>query len=90
MPRPSVVIDSAYYTQAEAQRLIGRVFENQVEFAGVPKGTRGKVVAIDRVREGWDVVVEWNMPGYRKPSGQGLRDWFTREEMARFMRPVSA
>ena len=90
MPRPSSVVanentDSAYYTQAEAQRLIGRVFENQIEFARVPKGTRGTVVEIDRMGDGWDVVVEWDLP-IRMPSGQGLRDWFTREEMDRFMR----
>ncbi len=64
----------------------------------MPKGTRGTVVAINNLGDGWDLVtlapavtpvlgVEWDLP-IRMPSGQGLRDWFTREEMEHFMQRV--
>ncbi len=79
--------NSTNYTQAEARRLVGQVFESQVEFSRVPKGTRGKVVEIDQMGDGWDLVIEWGLP-IRMPSGQGLHDWFSREEMERFMQRV--
>jgi hypothetical protein len=68
-----------HYTQAEAQQLVGQTFESVIEFSRVPKGTRGKVVAIDYMGDGYDLVVEWELgPSAARPNGQGLRDWFTR------------
>jgi hypothetical protein len=77
----------ARFTYAEAKALVGKTFESLIEFSGVPQGTRGEVVDIDHMGDGWDVVIEWQLD-YRLPSGQGLRDWFTREEIKRFMREV--
>jgi hypothetical protein len=60
-------INATPYTQAEAKEFVGKVFESQtpasaitagadVEFSGVPKGTKGKVVAIDKMGDGYDLV----------------------------------
>jgi len=79
-----------HYTARAARALIGKTFESLIEFSGVPQGTRGKVVGADDAGLGhWDVVIEWDMPDHTKPSGQGLRDWFAQDEMARFMRAVA-
>ncbi len=84
-------INSTPYTRAAAQRLVGQTFKSLIEFSGVPKGTNGKVVAIDQVGDGWDLVIEWDLgPSAVRPNGLGLSDWFTREEMEHFMQQVSA
>jgi hypothetical protein len=59
----------------------------------VPKGTTGRVVAADPVDDGWDVVIEWDLPP--RPFGTGrrpLRDWFVKSEYEQYLReaPVSA
>lgn len=95
---------SEHFTQAEASALIGKTFESVVEFSGVPKGTRGQVIAADAGGLGhWDVVIEWDLP--KRPSnhyevlhegervlviqtGKPLRDWFDKMELAQFMRVV--
>jgi hypothetical protein len=79
-----------HYAARAARALIGKPFESLIEFSGVPQGTRGKVVGAGDVGLGhWDVVIEWDLPGHTKPNGQGLRDWFAQDEMARFMREVT-
>ncbi len=83
--------NSTNYTQGEARQLVGQTFQSLIEFSGVPKGTNGKVAAIDQMGDGYDLVIEWDLgPSAIRPNGQGMRDWFTREEMERFMRPVTA
>jgi len=78
-----------HYTEAEAKSLIGSRWKSKIEFSNVPVGTVGQVVAADREGLGhWDVVVEWEMD-YQRPSGQGLRDWFSRDEIERFMQRVT-
>jgi hypothetical protein len=77
------------FTKAEAHALIGKTFESLVEFSGVPKGTRGKVVAADKQGLGhWDVVIEWELPDDAAGRSRRLRDWFSHDEMQRFMREV--
>jgi len=91
-----------HYTEREARALVGKTFESLVEFSGVPQGARGKVVDADNAGLGhWDVVIEWDTrrpaPKARAleiegehalfvQTGKPLRDWFTKDEMARFMR----
>ncbi len=72
------------FTQREAAALVGKMFESLVEFSGVPKGTRGKAIKADRLGDGFDVVIEWNLGPRTKP----LCDWFTRDELQRFMQEV--
>ena len=60
-----------YFNQAEAEGTISRHIRTQVEFNGVPAGTRGHVVSVDRASgEGNDagelvpayhVAVQWHM-----------------------------
>ena len=50
------------FTREEAQAKLGRQIRNPREFSGVPKWTRGTVVEIDKVGNGYDLVVEWDMP----------------------------
>ena len=72
-----------HFTKAEATALVGKRFTHQRESSGIPEGTTGKVIAIDKESLGhWDVIVEWDLPRAR------LSDLFTKEEMERYMREV--
>lgn len=91
-----------HFTESEARALVGKTFTAAIEFAQVPQGTRGRVVAADHGGLGhWDIVIEWELPR-RAPSsrtvelegeqvtivdtGKPIRDWFTKDETARYLR----
>jgi hypothetical protein len=69
------------FTESEAKDKIDRSIRSLVEFSGVPKGTVGKVVQIDELAGGYDIVVEWFLPGRGKP----LRDWFSKDEFEKYL-----
>ncbi len=82
-------MDHADYSRDEAHKLIGTSFENLVEFAGVPRGSRGKVVEVDTSGDHWNVAVEWERPKSSPGNGGApLRSWFSQEEVKRFLKPV--
>jgi hypothetical protein len=60
--------------------LIGGRIETIQKYAGVPKGTEGKVV---RIENGTDIVIEWNLP-----QQQPFIDWFTHDEYNKYFREV--
>lgn len=64
------------FTAKEASEKIGRRVKALAEFAGVPIGTTGEVVAADEAPGGYDVAVEWDLPGRARP----LQDWVTKDE----------
>jgi hypothetical protein len=71
-----------HFTQEEAEGKVGRAIESLVPFSGVPRGTTGKVVAASgELSDGWDVVIEWDLPhrlfGMQR---RALRDWFVKSE----------
>jgi hypothetical protein len=88
------------FTQAEAEAKVGKTVRSLAQFSGVPKGTTGRVVAADDLGQGFDAVIEWNIP-QPPPSaleteiagtpvtiinaGQPLRDWFTKEEYQKYL-----
>ena len=91
------------FMQDEAKSKLDKTIRSLVEFAGVPKGTTGRVVAIDYLRDGWDVVIEWNLPKPARSAmmseiagapvlivntGKPLRDWFTREEYEKYLEEI--
>ncbi len=75
------------YTKKRAHKLIGRTFESRVEFPGVPRGSRGKVVEVDESGDHWNIAIEWERPkGSQGNGGAPLRSWFTHEEVQRFLK----
>ena len=79
-------MDHDDYTREGARKLIGRTFESLVEFVGVPRGSRGKVVEVDASGDHWNIAIEWERPkGNGGNGGAPLRSWFTHEEVQRFL-----
>jgi hypothetical protein len=79
-----------HFTQEEAKSKVGRTIESLVPFSGVPRGTTGKVVAASgEMSDGWDVVIEWDLPcrlfGVHH---RALRDWFIRSEYYEYLREI--
>jgi hypothetical protein len=64
------------FTAEEAGEKVGRRVKSVAEFAGVPKGTTGRVVGAEEAPGGFDVEVEWEQPDRLRP----LRDWVTKDE----------
>jgi hypothetical protein len=67
-----------HFTKEEAEEKIGERVESLVEFSGVPRGTTGRVVRADLAEKGYDLAIEWDLPGrsfatVKRP----LTDWFT-------------
>lgn len=91
------------FMKDEAESKVGKTVRSLVDFAGVPKGTTGRVVEIGYLADGWDVVIEWDLPR-PEPSaaigkiagepvlvvhtGRPLRDWFTKQEYEEFLEEV--
>ena len=71
-----------YFTRQEAFDKIGVDVEYLVEFADVPKGTKGKVTrAFQRDWDSWAIAVEWEL-SEAKPR------WFTKDEFRKFLREI--
>jgi hypothetical protein len=63
------------FTRAEAQAKVGTRVRTRVAFAGVPQGAIGTIIGADRVIDGYDVEVAWEV-GRRTP----WVDWVTKAE----------
>jgi hypothetical protein len=77
------------FTEAEARAKVGKRIRTRVEFSGVPKGTTGRVVVADAMREGFDVAIEWELPS--RPFGtqrRRLRDWFDKFEFEKHLEEI--
>ncbi len=70
------------YTQPEAEALMDRVFETQTTLGGVPKRTRGRVVATIDAGDHWNVLIEWELPHL------SARSWYDKFDVQSSMRPV--
>ena len=70
------------FDHVAAQTKIGRPVRTTVEFSGVPRGTRGRVIRADRANGGYTLGIEWDLPERRATP---LVDWFTRGEYERFL-----
>jgi hypothetical protein len=69
------------FTRREAEALVGRRVRSLADYAYLPTGTTGCVVAFEEVGpEEFELVVEWD--GSRRVA---LRDWFTHTEFDRFL-----
>ena len=67
------------------QGKVGRRIRTNIAWAGVPRGTEGKVIGLD----GSLLMVEWKLPG--KLNGtlvKPLVDWFTQEEYEKYLEDV--
>jgi hypothetical protein len=93
-------MDRLRFTEAEAQAKVGKVVHSLVEFSGVPKGSTGRVIKIDDLGDGWDVVIQWDLlqpppsvlqgkiagaPVVIVDAGNPLQDWFTRDEYEKYL-----
>lgn len=84
-----VFVEHGDYSREEAHRLLGTSFESLIEFAGVPRGSRGKVVEVDASGDHWNIAIEWERPkGSLGNGGAPLRSWFTQKEVKQFLGPV--
>jgi hypothetical protein len=64
------------FTRAEAQAKVGTRVRSRVAFAGVSQSAIGTITGADRVIDGYDVEVAWEMPGRCTP----WVDWLTKAE----------
>lgn len=63
------------FTVQEAQQKLHHQVRSRVEFAGIPRGTTGRVVELHEFATGqFDVVIEWDKDFNNKP----LRDRFAK------------
>ena len=70
------------FTKGEVESLRGRLVRLAVGFTDVPEGTTGRVVEADEIEPGgYELVVEWDLPG--RPKRQ--HDWFTKGEFGRLL-----
>ncbi|HZQ07857.1 MAG TPA: hypothetical protein VFD70_14835 [Anaerolineae bacterium] len=76
---------SEAYTESEARGLVGKAFENVVNFSLIPKGTQGNIVDSATRKDGSAVVVvQWRIPNRSHPH----TSWFTKAEVQRLGRIV--
>lgn len=78
-----------YFSREQAERELDKRVRTLVPLPGVPKGTMGRVVRVQKVgvTDNYDVVIEWDLP--REGSGVRAlpqRDWLTRGEYEGFLR----
>ena len=87
------------FSESEAQAKVGKTVRSLVEFASIPKSTTGCVINKDFAGDGWEIVIEWNLPPPVAPQRQGkinesvavvitgnpLRNWFTRDEYEKYL-----
>lgn len=75
------------FCHQEAFSKIGKVVVSLREFSGVPEGTKGEVIGVDKLGklpEEWDVKIQWELPGRFNP----LVDWFTKGEYEIYLKEV--
>jgi len=73
-----------YFSQEEAEILVGRHIENLRAFSGVPAGTEGIVRRASSTSQGFTVAIEWQLARQGKP----LLDWFSRDEYRRYLKEI--
>lgn len=90
----------ANFTKEEAKAKVGKRILTQREWAGVPKGSLGKVVKADYMgkrkpafgdfQDVWDVVIEWELrePPFAERKRK-IRDWFQKREYEQYLEEVS-
>ncbi len=84
------MIKHCYFDVPTGLSKIGKKIQTLVEFAGVPRGTTGRVIKSDAVNHSllrgtdsklYDLAIEWDLNDRCKP----LVDWFTKDEYERFL-----
>ena len=90
MESERTMIKQCYFDKPSALSKVGKRIQSLVEFAGVPRGTTGRVIKSDAVNhsllrgtdsEFYDLAIEWDLHDRCKP----LVDWFTKDEYERFL-----
>jgi hypothetical protein len=89
-----------YFTQAEAEALMGMRIRTLVAWSGVPQDTTGEVVSADEGARGWTVAMQWDLSTeplrievgqvegatfVMVSGGKPLVDWFTKDEYERYL-----
>ncbi|HKV34290.1 MAG TPA: hypothetical protein VJP89_08220 [Pyrinomonadaceae bacterium] len=70
------------FTVQEAMQKLHHQVRSRVEFAGIPRGTKGRVVELHELTQGqFDVVIEWDKDFNNKP----LRDRFAKNTYERLL-----
>ncbi len=70
------------FTEKEAKKLIGKLFETRAPFSGVPMRTKGLVTEAINSEDHWNVTIEWVLAG--KP----VKGWYSKHELQMYMNPV--
>lgn len=70
----------AHFSRNQARRLVGRSVRCTARYSYLPRGTFGKIVEATAVDGGYDLVVEWWVPGRGE-----FRDWFSPAELEDFL-----
>jgi hypothetical protein len=89
--------DKQHFTKAEAEALVGKRVLTLAAWSGVPQGTPGRVISAvlaGRMRDRYDVAIQWDLPTPRLQGRSGraeepLRvlyagnsrvDWMTKDD----------
>jgi hypothetical protein len=73
-----------YFTQVEAEALVGSEVKTRKAWPGVPEGTSGTVVSADPSTYGWTVGIRWHLSTDLSMPTLEV-DWFTRHEFQLWM-----
>ncbi len=68
------------YTQPEAEALLDQVFETETTLLGIPRRTRGRVIATIDAGDHWNVLIEWELPHLNAQS------WYDKFDVQNSMR----
>ncbi|MBI1805084.1 MAG: hypothetical protein HY033_10280 [Ignavibacteriae bacterium] len=85
-----MMIKQCYFDKPTALSKVGKKIQSLVEFAGVPRGTTGRVMKADAVNHSllkgtdsklYDLAIEWDIHDHCT----SLVDWFTKVEYEQFL-----
>jgi hypothetical protein len=89
-----------YFTQAQAEELVGKCIRTLTAWSGVSRNTTGTVIHADQTCSGWTVAIQWDLPSEPLQvcmvqfgnelvvivtGGSPLVDWFSRDEYERHL-----
>lgn len=92
-----------YFTEEEAQALVGKTIKTRVEWSGVPAGSLGTITRYDPMGDGYDIAITWDIPqpgpsvtplqvgeelAWYVQTGKPLVDWFTKGEYETYLEEI--
>jgi hypothetical protein len=75
------MMNEVYFTQEEAERLLGARLKTLRAFSGIPRGKEGIVMQVDSYKgDEWTIGLSW-----RTNNGNRITDWFNKTEYSKYL-----